>query len=54
MEDVIVRRLTADRIDELNKFIKEIQETHRYTNITFKHRNKSHSSCIIDFINDVG
>ena len=34
MEDVIVRRLTADRIDELNKFIKEIQETHRYTNIT--------------------
>nr|XP_046266837.1 bromodomain-containing protein 8 isoform X2 [Scatophagus argus] len=28
-EDVIVRRLTADRIDELKKLIKETQEKHR-------------------------
>lgn len=36
VEDVIVKRLTADRIDELKKLIKETQETHRYTHITFK------------------
>lgn len=36
MEDVIVKRLTADRVDELKKLIKETQETHRYTHITFK------------------
>lgn len=30
MEDVIVRRLTAERIDELKKLIKETQVTHRY------------------------
>ncbi|KAM3600952.1 uncharacterized protein V6R79_005232 [Siganus canaliculatus] len=29
VEDVIVRRLTSDRIDELNKLIKETQEKHR-------------------------
>ncbi|XP_034407031.1 bromodomain-containing protein 8 [Cyclopterus lumpus] len=29
VEDVIVRRLTADRIDALKKLIKETQETHR-------------------------
>ncbi|XP_070773364.1 bromodomain-containing protein 8 [Enoplosus armatus] len=29
VEDVIVRRLTADRIDELKKLIKETQEKHR-------------------------
>ncbi|XP_059208433.1 bromodomain-containing protein 8 [Centropristis striata] len=29
VEDVIVRKLTADRIDELKKFIKETQEKHR-------------------------
>ncbi|XP_074528244.1 bromodomain-containing protein 8 isoform X2 [Halichoeres trimaculatus] len=29
VEDVIVRRLTVDRIDELKKLIKETQETHR-------------------------
>ncbi|CAJ1064004.1 bromodomain-containing protein 8 isoform X1 [Xyrichtys novacula] len=29
VEDVIVRRLTADRVDELKKLIKETQETHR-------------------------
>lgn len=31
VEDVIVRRLTADRIDELKRLIKDTQETHRYT-----------------------
>lgn len=36
MEDVIVKRLTADRIDELKKLIKETQETHRYAHINFK------------------
>lgn len=30
VEDVIVRRLTAERIDELKKLIKETQEKHRY------------------------
>lgn len=34
VEDVIVRRLTAERIDELKKLIKETQEKHRYTSIT--------------------
>ncbi|XP_078028564.1 bromodomain-containing protein 8 isoform X5 [Epinephelus lanceolatus] len=29
VEDVIVRRLTADRIEELKRFIKETQEKHR-------------------------
>uniref|UniRef100_A0A1A8G4B0 Bromodomain-containing protein 8 n=1 Tax=Nothobranchius korthausae TaxID=1143690 RepID=A0A1A8G4B0_9TELE len=29
VEDVIVRRLTAERIEELKKFIKETQENHR-------------------------
>lgn len=33
VEDVIVRRLTVDRIDELKKLIKETQETHRYMSI---------------------
>lgn len=31
IEDVIVRRLTADRIEELKKLIKETQEAHRLT-----------------------
>lgn len=31
IEDVIVRRLTADRIEELKKLINETQETHRFT-----------------------
>lgn len=29
IEDVIVRRLTAERIEELKRFIKETQEKHR-------------------------
>ena len=29
VEDVIVRRLTTDRIDELKKRIKETQDKHR-------------------------
>lgn len=33
MEDVIVRRLTAERIDELKKLIKETQEKHRYAGV---------------------
>lgn len=33
VEDVIVRRLTAERIDELKKLIKETQEKHRYTSV---------------------
>lgn len=41
MEDVIVRRLTADRIDELKKLIKETQETHRYVSITFNSMSKA-------------
>lgn len=31
VEDVIVRRLTAERIDELKRLIKDTQEKHRYT-----------------------
>lgn len=31
VEDVIVRRLTAERIDELKNVIKETQEKHRCT-----------------------
>lgn len=39
VEDVIVRRLTAERIDELKKLIKETQEKHRYTPFyQYKHR----------------
>lgn len=30
IEDVIVRRLTAGRIEELKKLIKETQEAHRF------------------------
>lgn len=30
VEDVIVRRLTAERIDELKRLIKDTQEKHRY------------------------
>lgn len=41
VEDVIVRRLTAGRIDELKKLIKETQETHRYISITFNSTNKT-------------
>lgn len=33
VEDVIVRRLTAERIDELKKLIKETQEKHRYAGV---------------------
>lgn len=33
VEDVIVRRLTADRINQLKKLIKETQEKHRYTSM---------------------
>lgn len=29
VEDVIVRRLTAERIEELKRLIKEMQEKHR-------------------------
>lgn len=43
VEDVIVRRLTADRIDELKKLIKETQEKHRYTSIAFSSTNTSPS-----------
>lgn len=35
IEDVIVRRLTADRIEELKKLINETQEAHRFTAATF-------------------
>lgn len=31
VEDVIVRKLTAERIEELKKLIKETQEKHRYS-----------------------
>lgn len=44
VEDVIVRRLTADRIDELKKLIKETQEKHRCTSIAFKSMN-THCKC---------
>ena len=30
VEDVIVRRLTTERIDELKRLIKDTQEKHRY------------------------
>lgn len=30
VEDVIVRRLTAERIEELKRLIKDTQEKHRY------------------------
>lgn len=35
IEDVIVRRLTADRIEELKKLINETQEAHRFAAATF-------------------
>lgn len=35
IEDVIVRRLTADRIEELKKLINDTQEAHRFTGATF-------------------
>ena len=31
IEDVIVRRLTAERIEELKKLLRETQEQYRYT-----------------------
>ncbi len=31
VEDVIVRRLTVERIEELKRLIKDTQEKHRYT-----------------------
>ena len=34
VEDVIVRRLTAERIDELKKLIRETQEKHRYSRVS--------------------
>lgn len=37
--DVIVRRLTAERIHELKKLIKETQEKHRYKWIAFNNTN---------------
>lgn len=36
IEDVIVRRLTADRIEELKKLISETQEAHRSTAATLR------------------
>lgn len=42
VEDVIVRRLTADRIDELKKLIKDTQEKHRYTSIASNNKKQSH------------
>ena len=32
IEDVIVRRLTAERIEELKKLIRDTQEQYRYIN----------------------
>lgn len=32
IEDVIVRRLTAERIEELKKLIRDTQEQYRYVN----------------------
>lgn len=40
IEDVIVRRLTADRIEELKKLIKETQEAHRFTCTPFNSMHK--------------
>ena len=39
VEDVIVRRLTAERIEELKKLIRETQETHRFREIHIYHSN---------------
>lgn len=35
IEDVIVRRLTSDRIEELKKLISETQEAHRFADASF-------------------
>lgn len=40
IEDMIVRRLTADRIEELKRLIKETQEAHRFTCTTFNSIDK--------------
>lgn len=53
VEDVIVRRLTADRIDELKKLIKDTQEKHRYTGIAFE-TGWTTKCCIINRIDVIG
>lgn len=40
VEDVIVRRLTGERIEELKKLIKETQETHRLSFILHKNHQQ--------------
>lgn len=35
IEDVIVRRLTADRVEELKRLIEETQEAHRFSSAAF-------------------
>ena len=55
VEDVIVRRLTADRIDALKKLIKETQEKHRYKILKeHKHIVVKESCCIIIGVNEIG